>query len=307
MLPNKGLLKLSRDVQSESAMAPFELDWVSVTGIRIPINESRLNGLRFAISPVVDAAVDLPASQRGIHASRTYECVKEAADLLDGEGFYGLTERIARSLLEKHTYSTRARVRVRTRLFETAKTPISYADSVEHFNASTYTYAVRGHNTIHVRNFVGVESTGITACPCAKEVIREIYQRMNGGVKEGTPLATHMQRSHGKLIVESDGSVTFTQLLDILHDSFSSRTLELLKRPDEAALVLSAVEKPRFVEDVVRHAAKNIVEKFQHLPDSYMVYVKVWSLESIHSHNLESRLKSNLGNLRLSLKLLRRS
>jgi GTP cyclohydrolase FolE2 len=107
-----------------------------------------------------------------------------------------------------------------------------------------------------------------------------------------------MQRSHGRLIVESDGSITFTQLLDILHNSFSSRTLELLKRPDEAALVLSAVEKPRFVEDVVRHAAKNVVEKFQHLPDSHRVYIKVRALESIHSHNLESTLKSNLGILR---------
>jgi GTP cyclohydrolase-4 len=292
------LLKIARDVQSESALAPFELDWVSVTDIHIPVNESGLNGLKFAISPVVDAAVDLPASQRGIHASRTYECVKEAAALLDGVGFYGLAERIARSLLEKHTYSTRARVSVRARLFETAKTPISYVDSVEHFNASIHTFAVRGSHTIHVSNFVGVEATGITACPCAKEVIRELYQRVNGEVKEGTPLATHMQRSHGRLIVESDGSITFTQLLDILHNSFSSRTLELLKRPDEAALVLSAVEKPRFVEDVVRHAAKNVVEKFQHLPDSYRVYIKVRALESIHSHNLESQLKSNLGILR---------
>lgn len=289
---------MARDVQSESALAPFELDWVSVTDIQIPVNESGLNGLKFAISPVVDAAVDLPASQRGIHASRTYECVKEAAALLDGVGFYGLAERIARSLLEKHTYSTRARVSVRARLFETAKTPISYVDSVEHFNASIHTFAVRGSHTIHVRNFVGVEATGITACPCAKEVIRELYQRVNGEVKEGTPLATHMQRSHGRLIVESDGSITFTQLLDILHNSFSSRTLELLKRPDEAALVLSAVEKPRFVEDVVRHAAKNVVEKFIHLPDSYRVYIKVRALESIHSHNLESQLKTSLGILR---------
>jgi GTP cyclohydrolase-4 len=176
---------MARDVQSESALAPFELDWVSVTDIQIPVNESGLNGLKFAISPVVDAAVDLPASQRGIHASRTYECVKEAAALLDGVGFYGLAERIARSLLEKHTYSTRARVSVRARLFETAKTPISYVDSVEHFNASIHTFAVRGSDTIHVRNFVGVEATGDNCMPMRqgghKGALSEGKRRGKGG------------------------------------------------------------------------------------------------------------------------------
>ncbi|MDW7977507.1 MAG: GTP cyclohydrolase, FolE2/MptA family, partial [Candidatus Caldarchaeum sp.] len=82
---------------------------------------------------------------------------------------------------------------------------------------------------------------------------------------------------------------------------FSSRTMELLKRPDEAALVIEAVESPRFVEDVVRYAAEAVVRKFPYVPDVNVVAIRVKSLESIHQHNLESSLITTLGNLRRQL------
>lgn len=110
-----------------------------------------------------------------------------------------------------------------------------------------------------------------------------------------------MQRCYASVLVETDGSIAFEDLLEVLRKSFSSRTLELLKRHDEAALVLEAVESPRFVEDVVRHVAEKVVRRFPQIPDENHVIIRVKSLESIHQHNLESTLRTTFGKLRKNL------
>ncbi|MCS6770277.1 MAG: GTP cyclohydrolase, FolE2/MptA family [Candidatus Caldarchaeum sp.] len=292
---------ISRDVQSEEAPKPVEIDWVSVSDISVPLGEITFNGVKFAAVPRIKAAVNLPRNLRGIHASRTYEAVKWGVSQVDGSTFHHLTSIIARRLLEQHAYSTEAYVSVRAKFFSADKTPVSMVDSLEHFEVALKSYAKRLDTSLQLRNFVGVRAAGITACPCAKEVVREIYSKVNGGVSDGTPIATHMQRSYASILLESDGITSFLDLLDVLKQSFSSRTMELLKRPDEAALVIEAVESPRFVEDVVRYAAEAVVRKFPYVPDVNVVAIRVKSLESIHQHNLESSLITTLGNLRRQL------
>ncbi len=289
---------LSRDVQSEKAPVPIDIDWVTISNICIPFGEITLNGLKFAAIPQIKASVNLPSNQRGIHASRSYEAVKLAVAQLERSSFYRLAPLIAENLLEKHLYSTKALVTVRAKFFNAEKTPISMVDSLENFEAVLLTYARRLNNLVNLRNFVGVKAAGITACPCAKEAIREIYESVNGGLGDKTPIATHMQRSYASILVENDGMITFQDLLEVLKQSFSSNTLELLKRPDEAALVLKAVESPRFVEDVVRYIAEALVKRFPNIPDENRIRIKVKSLESIHQHNIESSLYTTFGRIR---------
>ncbi|MEM2871020.1 MAG: GTP cyclohydrolase MptA [Candidatus Caldarchaeum sp.] len=294
-------MMISRDVQSEEAPKPVEIDWVSVSDVCIPMGELELNGVKFAAVPRIKASVNLPRSQRGIHASRTYEAVRWGVSKVNGSSFQSLASIIALKLLEQHTYSTSAYVKVWAKFFSSEKTPVSMMDSLEHFEVVLKTYAKRTGSATSVRNLMGVSATGITACPCAKEVIREIYSKMNGGLSDGMPIATHMQRSYASILVENDDGVSFQDLLEVLRRSFSSRTMELLKRPDEAALVVQAVESPRFVEDVVRYAAEAVVEKFPQVADDKTVSIKVKSLESIHQHNLESSLVTTFGKLRRQL------
>lgn len=294
-------LILSRDVQSEAAPTPIEIDWVTVTHVYFPIDEKKLGGYRLASTPLIEAAVNLPNKQRGIHASRTYEAVKIALDSLEYPDIYSIAPQIAKTLLEKHIYSTKAKAAIRASLFDVAKTPVSNMDSIEHFDTVLKSYAYRVNGSIITRNFIGVRASGITACPCAKEVIREVYAKADGGSENGSLIPTHMQRAYADLVVETDGRIQLSDLLEILRESFSSRTVELLKRLDEAALVVSAVEKPRFVEDVVRSAANLMVKRFPTVPDSHRIAIKVKSLESIHRHNLQSRLRTTFGKIRRQL------
>ncbi|MCS6784738.1 MAG: GTP cyclohydrolase I FolE2 [Candidatus Caldarchaeum sp.] len=288
---------LSRDVQSEAAPTPIEIDWVTVSNVYFPIEDDKLESYRLASTPYIEASVNLPHSQRGIHASRTYEAVKTAVTNLEYQNIYQITPLIAKTLLEKHIYSTKAKAALRTSLFDVAKTPVSNMESVEHFDAVFKSYAYRTNGSVLVRNFVGVRAVGITACPCAKEVIREVYAHA-GGNGNGSLIPTHMQRAYADIVVETDGTIRLADLLEILRESFSSRTVELLKRLDEAALVVSAVEKPRFVEDVVRTAANTAVRRFPNVPDSYRLAIKVKSLESIHRHDMQSKLRTSFGKIR---------
>ena len=288
-------MTLSRDVQSEPAATPIELDWVAVSDVLFPVDEEFLEGYRLASTPVVEAAVNLPQTQRGIHASRTYEAVKQGISGLKYRDVYGITAQIVKTLLEKHLYSTRAKAVLRLSLFEVERTPVTKSESMEYFDAVFKSYAHRVNGGLVLRNLVGVRGVGITACPCAKEVIREVY--LNGdGHKD--PIPTHIQRAYAEIVVESDGNVTISQLLNILKESFSSRTIELLKRLDEAEVVVSAIQRPRFVEDVARTAAYLVVKQFPKLPNSHQVSIRVKSLESIHRHNMESRLRTTLGEIR---------
>ena len=81
----------------------------------------------------------------------------------------------------------------------------------------------------------------------------------------------------------------------------SSEVYELLKREDEVEVVRRMHENPRFVEDCVRAMAKGIVERFSHLPDDTLVYLRQENEESIHPHNVVAELFSTLGELKRCL------
>ena len=102
------------------------------------------------------------------------------------------------------------------------------------------------------------------------------------------------------MIVETpeECDVEADEMIDLLESSFSSSTHELLKRDDEAAVVLRAHQNPKFVEDVVRTILMKVVEKYTDLPDSVRLTVRSESEESIHKHNAFAERTATLGELR---------
>src|SRR5207249_4013672 len=112
------------------------------------------------------------------------------------------------------------------------------------------------------RRLVGVEATGINACPCAQGLVREqAVERLGEAgfdeldidrILELVPLATHNQRGRGTLYVGTEQTINAEDLVEIVERSMSSPVFELLKRPDELFVVEHAHLQPRFVEDSVR-------------------------------------------------------
>jgi GTP cyclohydrolase-4 len=116
----------------------------------------------------------------------------------------------------------------------------------------------------------------------------------------GKLVVTHNQRNTTTLVIEVPGhyDIEADDLIDIVENSFSSPTYEILKRKDEARMVVEAHTKPMFVEDIVRKILSSLLANYPHLPDDVHVLVRSESEESIHKHNAFAERRTTLGELR---------
>ena len=162
-----------------------------------------------------------------------------------------------------------------------------------------------------VRRLVGVEASGINACPCAQGLVRgrASERLLEAGfdgddverILELVPLATHNQRGRGTLYVGTQQSVNAEQLVGIVESSMSAPVYELLKRPDELFVVEHAHLQPRFVEDSVRLALKGVLDAYPGLADDDFVYSRQVNFETIHTHDVLAERHGTVGELRREL------
>ena len=243
----------------------------------------------------MDLFVDLPASQKGSHMSRNLELVSEIIDanlqkpVSDLESFCAKT---AKLLLKKHDYATFSEVKAEADYFLDRVYP-SGKKGLEPYKLVA---EARAKANGEIKKLIGVKVIGMTTCPCAMETVKKI-----GGYKEKTITPTHNQRNITTLMIEvpgEDKSVDANNLIDIVEKAFSTPTYSILKRKEEAQLVLDAHKNPKFVEDVVRDILSDILKRYKYLPNNVMVVVRSESEESIHKHNAFAERVTTLGELR---------
>jgi GTP cyclohydrolase I/GTP cyclohydrolase-4 len=158
------------------------------------------------------------------------------------------------------------------------------------------------------RRIVGVEATGINACPCAQGLVREqAVERLGDAgfdeadvtrILELVPLATHNQRGRGTLYLGTRARLDAENLVDIVEHSMSSPVYELLKRPDELFVVEHAHLTPRFVEDSVRLMVKSALDSYPELEDEDFVLARQLNFETIHNHDVLAERFGTVGELR---------
>jgi MptA/FolE2 family GTP cyclohydrolase len=120
-------------------------------------------------------------------------------------------------------------------------------------------------------------------------------------ILELVPLATHNQRGRGTLLVGTDASINAERLVEIVEASMSSPVYELLKRPDELFVVEHAHLQPRFVEDSVRIALKQALDRYAALEDGDFLFSRQVNLETIHDHDVLAERGGTVGELRAEL------
>jgi GTP cyclohydrolase-4 len=298
-LPDSKVIAIhaSADVQNRHLANGFMLSRVGVTDVKKPVRIVR-HGTTNTLFCSIDVYVDLPSTQKGSHLSRNLEAINEAVNKGLREGFGGIevfAAELCRSLREKHEYSTYAEVRMTADYFMERPGP-SGKPNLEVFKLMARAIS---HNDDGLKKMVGVEVIGMTACPCAMETVREQYCT-NVAMDDALPVISHNQRNISSLIVEVPEhlDVEANDLIEIVESSFSSPTYEVLKRTDEAKVVLQAHREPRFVEDVVRTILGKVVERYPDLPGDTIITVRSESEESIHKHNAFAERVTTLGELR---------
>jgi GTP cyclohydrolase-4 len=200
-------------------------------------------------------------------------------------------EKTAKLLLVKHEYATFSEVRAEADYFLNT----IYPDGKKGSEPYKLVAEARVKRNDYIKKLIGVKVIGMTACPCAMQVVKKI------NVNTTYPVPTHNQRNIGTLMLEvphENHSVDADDLIFIAEKSFSSPTYSLLKRKEEAELVIHAHRKPKFVEDVVRDMLGMVLKKYENLPDDVIVIARSESEESIHKHNAFAERVTTLGDLR---------
>ncbi len=290
-------------MQSESPANSYIITKVGVRDVVKPV-QVRRPGRDLTLTTSLDVFVDLPANQKGSHLSRNLEIINELVDRSVREpvaSLEELTETIAKDLLKKHEYASTSEVWARSDYFLERKTPWGQS-SMEPYRLVARANARRGAKSVD--RSVGVEVVGMTACPCAMEMVRDSLEKAHPEVArwgDDFPVITHNQRNRTTLILQEPHGheIEADDLISLVEASRSAPTFELLKRPDEGRLVEMAHRNPRFVEDVVREVLDRLLKAYPDMPDAAWVRVKSEAEESIHKHNAFAERETTFGELRL--------
>jgi GTP cyclohydrolase-4 len=301
--------RLLDDLQATAPEVPIGLSRAGVTGVQKAVRIGR-GAAEKLIAATIDCAVDLDPSQKGVHMSRFPELFEEAIEgVVDDDAFLveDLAEHVARHIVERQE-ALLAEVRITARYPYERRTPVTGLSTQEMVSLIGIAAASRHR----VRRIVGVEATGINACPCAQGLVRgRASERLRDAgfdagdverILELVPLATHNQRGRGTLFVGTGERVNAEHLVEIVEGSMSSPIYELLKRPDELFVVEHAHLQPRFVEDSVRVALKSVLDELPQLDDGDFVLSRQVNFETIHAHEVAAERHATIGELRSELR-----
>jgi GTP cyclohydrolase-4 len=297
-------LPLVGDVQASAPPISLALSRVGVTGVHKALRIRR-GDQEILMAAELECTVDLARDQKGVHMSRFPELFDEAIDdVVLGEGLLveNLAERIATQIVERQR-ALRAEVRIVARWPLRRRTPVTGLTTQEMVSLIGIAAATGAGS----RRVVGVEATGINACPCAQGLVRaRAAERLGEAgfgddverILELVPIATHNQRGRGTLLVGTASELDAEDLVGIVERSMSAPVYELLKRPDELFVVEHAHLRPRFVEDSVRVALGELLAAEPALADDDFVLSRQVNLETIHDHDVVAERWGTVGELR---------
>jgi GTP cyclohydrolase IV len=301
-------VKLADDLQASPPEIGLALSRAGVSGVQKAVRIRR-GDAETVMAAVIDCTVDLAADQKGVHMSRFPELFEDAIELVvEREALLVevLAEHIASRVVERQG-ALRAEVWIRAQWPIHRRTPVTGLATQEMVTLCGIAAASESSS----RRAVGVEATGINACPCAQGLVRNsASERLLEAGFESTavekildlvPLATHNQRGRQTLFVGTEQDLDAEVLVDIAERSMSAPIYDLLKRPDELFVVEHAHLQPRFVEDSVRHALRDCLESLPQLDDGDFVLSKQVNFETIHVHDVVAERYGTVGELRSEL------
>jgi GTP cyclohydrolase I/GTP cyclohydrolase-4 len=302
-------LVASPDVQASQPTVHISLSRVGVTGV-----EKVVRVADDLFSARLECFVDLGPLQKGAHMSRFEETVNDVIGevILGEEAFRAeqIAVRIAELVRERQS-ALRAEVTIAARYPEHKPAPVSGIQTQEIYTM----LGAAAASEQGTRRMIGVAAQGMTACPCAQQLVAgAARERLSGHgfsddqieqILDDVPVATHNQRGLGTLHIgcpeDCDTEIDAKTLLGIVEESMSSEIYEMMKRSDEGAVVEKAHRRPRFVEDCVREMISGVVDGLPQLTDRHFVSARQENLETIHQHNVVAERFGLLGEIRNEL------
>ena len=250
------------DIQSKVDTRQLAIDQVGIRAIRHPVKvRDRSHGEQYTIA-TFNMYVGLPHNFKGTHMSRFVEVLNDHDNVISIQSFREIVKEVADKL-----DSETSRIEMTFPYFLDKAAPVTGVMSLVDYEATLY--GDLNKDDVSITTSVVVPVTSL--CPCSKEI---------------SDYGAHNQRSHVTITVRTDGFVWLEELIELAENNASSQLYGLLKRPDEKFVTEQAYDNPKFVEDMVRDIAGQLIED-----ERIIAYtVESENFESIHNHSAYARI-----------------
>ena len=257
------------DIQETRDTRGIDIDRVGVTHVRYPLAVPLRAGGTINTVASLSATVSLAREKKGTHMSRLMIAINNQShrfrpDRLDDVLGEMLTLLDAREVVVEMEFP----------IFLTRAAPVTGIEGVLDYNCRySAMLSVDGQRD----KMVGVRASVTSCCPCSKEI---------------SQYGAHNQRSEvGIAVAPSRGAfIWFEDLIDIAEKSASSQLYPVLKRADEKHVTEGAYDNPKFVEDIVRDSANELL-RWQEAETISWFRVSVTNYESIHNHDAFAQIE----------------
>ena len=255
------------DLQSTHKNFLFEIEEVGIKNLTYPVLIDQ-----FQTAGTFSFSTSLNKDEKGINMSRILESVEKHYN--NGiELEFNTLYHVLRTLQEKMNQNA-AGVDVSGKWFFDRFSPVT---NIKAIGNADVTYGIAIEGTKVTRKEVTIQAAVTTLCPCSKE-ISEYYAHNQRGI---VTVKAYLNKDD---IVIDDYK---DKILDAMEANASSILYPILKRPDEKSVTERAYENPRFVEDLIRLIAADLVE-FDWIEG---FDIECRNEESIHQHDAFARLK----------------
>ncbi len=255
------------DLQSTHKNFLFEIEEVGIKNLVYPvwIDQYQTAG-NFSFS------TSLTQDEKGINMSRILESVEAEYDngiRLEFEALTQLMNRLKTSMKQRS-----AGVDVSGKWFFDRLSPVTQIKAIGHADV---TYGLVVDNDQVTRKELTIEAAVTTLCPCSKEISEYSAHNQRGMIT----VKTYIDKN--AILPENYKEI----ILDAMEANASSMLYPILKRPDEKRVTERAYENPRFVEDLIRLIAADLVEV--NWIEGFDIECR--NEESIHQHDAFAKLK----------------
>ncbi|KAA1039370.1 GTP cyclohydrolase I FolE2 [Macrococcus equipercicus] len=256
---------LMTDLQSSKKDFLFEIDHVGIKNLTYPV---RLGD--FQTAGTFSLSTHLAQDEKGINMSRILESVEAHYD----QGLPLDFDTLKKVLITLQTTMRQqnATVDASAVWFFDRFSPVTNLKAVGHADV-TFSMTVADEKV--TAQAITIQADVTTLCPCSKEISEYSAHNQRGVVTVTAELTAALPDDFKE------------QLLDAMEANASSMLYPILKRTDEKAVTERAYENPRFVEDLLRLIAADLVD----LPFVTGFEIECRNEESIHQHDAFARLR----------------
>ncbi len=255
-----------KDVQNERDYRKIPINKVGIKNLRYPVTVlDRANCIQHTVADI-NMYVDLPHERKGTHMSRFLETLQIFKNDLSLKTVTKILDE-----MKSHLGAAASHIEITFPYFIEKKAPVSSAPG---FMDYTCRFIGSSDSSGKLDLVSEIEVPVSSVCPCSKEISK---------------YGAHNQRGLVCLKVRTKKFFWIEDLISIVEKNASCDVYSVLKRTDEKFITEKAYNNPKFVEDVVRDIATELLEE----KNVIWFSVSAENFESIHNHSAYAYISSD--------------